>query len=110
MQFRNLTRREILKLAGGNAAAELGALLLHGCGVNVGSNPPPGPTGCRKLTDIRHVVIFIQENRCFDHYFGSYRGVRGFADPSAAFLQPDPANTTTPPIGKLLPFRLDTAT
>ena len=110
MQFRNLTRREILKLAGGTAAAELGALLLHGCGVNVGSNPPPGPTGCRKLTDIEHVVIFIQENRSFDHYFGSYRGVRGFADPSAAFLQPDPANTTTPPIGKLLPFRLDTAT
>jgi len=100
----------MLKLAGGTAAAELGALLLHGCGVNVGSNTPPGPTACRKLTDIDHVVIFIQENRSFDHYFGSYRGVRGFADPSLAFQQPDPANTTNPPIGKLLPFHLDTAT
>ena len=27
------------------------------------------------------MVILIQENRSFDHYFGSYRGVRGFADP-----------------------------
>src|SRR6202051_3793404 len=111
MSFRNLTRREILKLAGGTAAAELGALLLHGCGgLNLGSTPPPGPGACSKLTDIEHVVIFIQENRSFDHYFGSYRGVRGFADPSAAFQQPDSANLANPPIGKLLPFHLDTAT
>src|ERR1700676_5216797 len=110
MQFRNLTRREMLKLAGGTAAAELGALLLHGCGVNVGSNPPPGPTACRKLTDIEHVVIFIQENRSFDHYFGSYRGVRGFADQSLAFQQPDSANLANPPVGTLLPFHLDTST
>src|ERR1700676_3360605 len=110
MQFRNLTRREMLRLAGGTAAAELGALLLQGCGVNVGSNTPPGPTACRKLTDIEHVVIFVQENRSFDHYFGSYRGVRGFSDQSMAFQQPDPANTTSPPIGKLLPFHLDTTT
>src|ERR1700694_1593856 len=111
MPFRNLTRREILKLAGGTAAAELGALLLHGCGgLNVGSTPPPGPTACSKLTDIEHVVIFVQENRSFDHYFGSYRGVRGFAAPSLASQQPDPLNMTPPPILKLLPFRLDTAT
>jgi phospholipase C len=56
------------------------------------------------------VVILIQENRSFDHYFGSYRGVRGFSDASAAFQQPDPSNTTISPIGSLLPFRLDTAT
>jgi phospholipase C len=76
----------------------------------VGSNIPPGSTACGKLTDIEHVVIFIQENRSFDHYFGSYRGVRGFADQSAAFEQADPANTTNPPVGKLLPFHLDTST
>jgi phospholipase C len=61
------------------------------------------------LTDIEHVVILIQENRSFDHYFGSYRGVRGFADQSPAFQQPDPANTTNSPIGLLLPFHLDTS-
>src|ERR1700680_464856 len=101
MAFRNRTRREILKLCGTTAAAELGALLLHGCGgLTVGSNIPPSSTACSKLTDIEHVVIFIQENRSFDHYFGSYRGVRGFADQSLAFQQPD----TNSPTGLLLPF------
>ena len=34
-----------------------------------------------KLADIEHVVILMQENRSFDHYFGTLRGVRGFGDP-----------------------------
>ena len=46
--------------------------------------------GSASLSDIQHVVILIQENRSFDHYFGSYRGVRGFSDHSIAFQQPDP--------------------
>jgi phospholipase C len=62
------------------------------------------------LTDIEHVVILIQENRSFDHYFGSYRGVRGFSDQSMAFHQPDSANTMISPMGTLLPFHLDTLT
>ncbi len=33
------------------------------------------------LQDIKHVVILMQENRSFDHYFGTLRGVRGFGDP-----------------------------
>jgi len=33
------------------------------------------------IKDVEHVVILMQENRSFDHYFGSMRGVRGFADP-----------------------------
>jgi phospholipase C len=41
---------------------------------------------CGTLKDIDHVVILIQENRSFDHYFGSYRGVRGFADPNTLAL------------------------
>jgi phospholipase C len=32
------------------------------------------------LADVDHVVIFMQENRAFDHYFGAMNGVRGFAD------------------------------
>jgi phospholipase C len=32
------------------------------------------------LADIEHVVILIQENRSFDHYFGTLSGVRGFDD------------------------------
>ncbi|HSZ19835.1 MAG TPA: alkaline phosphatase family protein [Candidatus Acidoferrum sp.] len=112
MSLFNVSRRELLKLGGAAAATELGALLLHGCGLSgIHSNPSPGPSGCgSKLTDIEHVVIFIQENRSFDHYFGSYRGVRGFSDQSLAFQQPDFSNTADPPVGKLLPFHLDTST
>ena len=56
----------------------------------------------------------MQENRSFDHYFGTLPGVRGFADPAAitlstgrsVFYQPDPKN----PDGYLLPYHLDTHT
>ncbi|RQR67953.1 phosphocholine-specific phospholipase C [Burkholderia sp. Bp9015] len=33
------------------------------------------------IADVKHVVILAQENRSFDHYFGTLRGVRGFRDP-----------------------------
>lgn len=33
------------------------------------------------LKDVDHVVILMQENRSFDHYFGHLNGVRGFNDP-----------------------------
>jgi len=32
------------------------------------------------IRDVEHVVIFMQENRSFDHYFGAMPGVRGFGD------------------------------
>ena len=32
------------------------------------------------IKDVEHVVILTQENRSFDHYFGTLNGVRGFAD------------------------------
>ncbi len=38
------------------------------------------------IRDIKHVVILMQENRSFDHYFGSLRGVRGFADRATILL------------------------
>jgi phospholipase C len=37
--------------------------------------------GSASLSDIEHVVILMQENRAFDHYFGTLSGVRGFSDP-----------------------------
>src|SRR5262249_21603816 len=60
------------------------------------------------LKDVEHIVILTQENRSFDHIFGTLRGTRGFADPRAVSLpngksvlkQPDPTN----PDGFLLPF------
>lgn len=35
------------------------------------------------IEDVKHVVILMQENRSFDHYFGTLRGVRGYGDPRA---------------------------
>ena len=101
-----------MKLGAATAVAELASLGVHGCGgVSITSPSVPSvPSACSKLTDIEHVVILMQENRSFDHYFGSYRGVRGFSDRSAAFQQADPANTTSSPVGALLPFHLDTPT
>lgn len=32
------------------------------------------------LRDVKHIVIMMQENRSFNHYFGTMRGVRGFGD------------------------------
>lgn len=34
----------------------------------------------RTIADVEHVVILMQENRSFDHYFGTLNGVRGFGD------------------------------
>ena len=63
------------------------------------------------LNDIDHFIILMKENRSFDHYFGTLRGVRGFDDPAATrpdgssvFRQPDPLSRD----GHVLPFRLDT--
>ena len=66
------------------------------------------------LGAVEHVIFLMLENRSFDHYFGSYRGVRGFDDHGAndagIFAQPDGANTSRPPLGVQLPFHLDTTT
>src|SRR5262249_1672673 len=43
---------------------------------------------------IRHVIVIMQENRSFDHYFGTYPGAAGFprtADDEFAVCAPDPA-------------------
>lgn len=34
----------------------------------------------RSINDVKHIVILMQENRSFDHYFGALKGVRGFGD------------------------------
>jgi phospholipase C len=70
-----LTRRQALKAGAAAGASAMAYSSLIGRAL---ANPPH----CGSLKDIKHVVILIQENRSFDHYFGSYRGVAGFADPS----------------------------
>src|SRR5678815_5901675 len=59
--------------------------------------------------DAEHVVILMQENRSFDHCYGSLQGVRGFNDPRAISL-PD-KNVVWMQTNKegetYLPFRLN---
>lgn len=63
------------------------------------------------IEDVQHVVIFMQENRSFDHYFGSLRGVRGFGDPRPLRL-PDSQSVWHQPVASgspdyVLPFHLN---
>ena len=37
-------------------------------------------TGSGSLSSVKHVVILMQENRSFDHYYGTLQGVRGYGD------------------------------
>src|SRR5436190_15105616 len=108
-----LTRRQLLRAgAGGGAAMALSSVI-----------PPwvqeamaaPAPK-CGRLKDIHHIVILIQENRSFDHYFGTYRGVRGYSDPNVLPLNDgsgmnifaQPGYDVPGYNGHLLPFHLDT--
>lgn len=105
-----LTRRRLLRNAAGIAAlAAASSLLPEHVRRMLAQEPPRGGS----LKNIKHLVVLMQENRSFDHYFGTMAGVRGFDDPHAlrfpdgrsVFYQPDAEN----PDGYTLPFHLDTA-
>jgi phospholipase C len=58
------------------------------------------------IEDVEHIVILMQENRSFDHYFGTLRGVRGFNDPRAVNLPSGKSVWYQPNgAGEVLPFR-----
>src|SRR5471030_1991430 len=46
----------------------------------------PAASSSYSIDDVQHVVILMQENRSFDHYFGMLAGVRGFGDPRPVVL------------------------
>lgn len=77
------TRRSFLKKAGMLSG---GAGMLHVLPATLAKalaiNPEPGST----FYDAEHIVFLMQENRSFDHAFGSLQGVRGFNDPRAINL------------------------
>ncbi|HZT64916.1 MAG TPA: alkaline phosphatase family protein [Acidimicrobiales bacterium] len=107
----------------------LGAGAALGLGMALGSAPrrlidralaASGGTG--GACDIEHIVILIQENRSFDHYFGAMSGVTGFNDANV-LTETAPDGSTRPiwyqygynpdtgvadPNGWMLPFHLDT--
>jgi phospholipase C len=68
----------------------------------------PANTATGTIADIEHVVFLMQENRSFDHYFGTLNGVRGFSDPRAILLPSGKSVFHQPTAnGFLLPFRPD---
>lgn len=70
----HLSRRTFLS----SAAAASGWLLLPASIRKAMAIPANNATGT--IMDVEHVVILMQENRSFDHYFGTFPGVRGFSD------------------------------
>jgi phospholipase C len=98
----NVDRRTFLALLGAPAVAA--ALPLHL--ENALAIPANSRSGT--IDDVEHVVFLMQENRSFDHYFGTLRGVRGFADPHPVTLPSGKSVWHQPNgAGELLPFRPD---
>lgn len=76
-----------------NRRGFLKGALAGGVGAGVGLLPPSlytamaQPVAAGGLSDLQHVIFLMQENRSFDHYYGTLRGVRGFNDPAAMRLR-----------------------
>ena len=68
-------RREFLRIMGVSAAAGAAANTFPSAIAEALQTPAANETGT--IRDVKHVVILMQENRSFDHYFGTLRGVRG---------------------------------
>ncbi|MEV5711541.1 phosphocholine-specific phospholipase C [Actinoallomurus sp. NPDC052274] len=76
----SIDRRRFLQLAGGTAAmTALSTSIARAAEI-------PAARRSGTLRDIEHIVVLMQENRSFDHYFGTLRGVRGFGDPRPVTL------------------------
>jgi phospholipase C len=108
--FEGMTRRDFMRITG--AATGVAA-------INAMAGPvierafAADPCGTGSLNDIEHFVFLMQENRSFDHYFGTMSGVRGFADPNAlpgVFQQKgyNIGSGLADPNSYVMPFRLDT--
>ena len=95
-------RRQFLQLAGGTAAASLLSTSI----ARAAEIPAYRRTG--SLRDVEHIVVLMQENRSFDHYFGTLRGVRGFGDPRPVVLRDGkPVWHQSDGTRDILPFRPD---
>ncbi|MFF4529378.1 phosphocholine-specific phospholipase C [Streptomyces sp. NPDC001407] len=73
-----LNRRRFLQIAGATAGfAALSSSIERAAAI-------PAKRRSGTIQDVEHIVVLMQENRSFDHYFGSMKGVRGFGDPRPA--------------------------
>jgi phospholipase C len=111
-----VSRRRFFGLGGAAAGMAVAGSQLGGLagGAQAAAATAGKPNRTGTIKDLRHVVILMQENRSFDHYYGSLQGVRGFSDKQVLkyqngtniFQQPDSKRTDT---GYLLPFHMDSS-
>ena len=111
------SRRQVL--AGGVTGAAVLGLAAAGPMRSAGADSVRRALRVKPATSgtVEHVVFLMQENRSFDHYFGTMKGVSGFDDThnSGAFTQAwntanggagAPADEVPPNV--LLPFHMNT--
>jgi phospholipase C len=102
-------RRTLLQaaLAAGGATVLAAASRGEGAGAAIARAAAKSTPAGSDLGAIEHVVFLMQENRSFDHYYGTLGGVRGFDDhPHGSlgnFAQAWPGGRDK----TLLPFHLD---
>jgi len=96
----SMSRRRFLQLLGSTTLASvLPASITRALEI-----PAHRRTGT--IEDVEHIVILMQENRSFDHYFGALKGVRGFGDPRPVNLTSgNPVWYQPNGSGYVLPFR-----
>lgn len=99
-----VSRRAVLQ--GGSAAAALAALGTALPPSVQAAMARPAPRGGLKA--VEHVVILMQENRSFDHYYGTLPGVLGYGDRRPLRLRTGQDVFHQPRPGKdpVLPFSL----
>src|SRR5215831_785303 len=92
----SIDRRKFLQLMGATAA-------MSAFSTNIAKAlaiPANNRTGT--IRDVEHIVILMQENRPFDHHFGTLRGVRGFDDPRAVNIHLPLKSGGTAPVSVFL--------
>ena len=73
---KKIYRRTFLQLMGATALTSLEANIAKALAI-------PANNVKGTIEDVEHIVILMQENRPFDHHFGTLRGMRGYSDPRA---------------------------
>ncbi|CAN7224278.1 phosphocholine-specific phospholipase C [Variovorax paradoxus] len=104
------TRRKFLQTATGSGIAAATLATFPPSIRRALAIPAHHETGTIK--DVKHVVLLMQENRSFDSYFGTFKGVRGYGDrfavpaPNGKTIFHQTYTKTTPP-STYTPYRLD---
>jgi phospholipase C len=95
-----ISRRLVLGSAVGGAAVSLLPPSLH--------TAMAQPVRRGGLRAIEHVIVLMQENRSFDHYYGTLRGVRGYGDRQPLRLRDGKSVFHQPKTGggEVLPFSI----